>query len=328
MGHREQVISALYNNYRYRARIEGSRLDLGSLGSALFPHVLPADLLASLVEDLLAEGLVVREGEGLDLHPSALLQAREVYRASLADAFGDWLTRAEESKAHQQLCAEVHETGLFQFDMLDQRQIEALIEVLSRGGEPIIDLGCATGALTEHIARRTGARVHGIDIAPKAIARAQQRLVPGLSFEALAIEDWRAEPGSVGAVTALDTVYFVEDLQQLVSNVRTALRPGGIFVSFLSAHAQKGAPMSSIDPEQTPLGAALFSSFTCVEVSEFTAETHAYWRRSAAALARLQPLFQAEGSTDLWESRRRETETTLASHDAGRSRRWMYTAHA
>jgi len=59
----------------------------------------------------------------------------------------------------------------------------SLVDVLFRGDEQVLDVGCGDGAITARLADRlsTG-EIHGIDVSPRMISAAQDRH-PGLDFE-------------------------------------------------------------------------------------------------------------------------------------------------
>lgn len=103
---------------------------------------------------------------------------------------------------------------------------------------PLLELACGTGRLTFPMSA-TGATVHGIDIAPGMIARAQQKLAsltPGaqsrLSFEVADMRSARLGREFAAVVLAFNTLMHMTEDDDLVGALTTAhehLAPGGLF---------------------------------------------------------------------------------------------------
>lgn len=322
----DAVLSALWRSARAR-RAATAPATIERLGAQIRPRQASASELEQALASLVAQGAVRPEGDGFSLQEAAAPRAREAHHEVSQAYFGQWLVRMEDSAASHAFCARVYDTGLLHFNMLDAAQLQAAEAALAAGsgGErQLVDLGCATGALTEHLARVTGARVHGVDFARAAIARARRRTAPGLSFEVGRLDDWTPAPASLDGAVLFDSVYFVDDLPRLLGALLRGLRPGGRIVAFVSAHVTDEEPLTLLAPDQTAFGQALGALGARYTVRDFLPQTHAMWRRSQAAVEAMEGAFTAEGSRDLWEARRDETAAILARHDAGRSCRWMY----
>lgn len=112
------------------------------------------------------------------------------------------------------------------------RQVVALLELGS--GCRVLDVGCATGALTARIARTCvslGGEVVGIDAAAKMIeaARRKHGQEPNLSFEAVLAEELPYENGSFDRVVSTFFFHHVnrELKERALAEMHRVLRPGG-----------------------------------------------------------------------------------------------------
>lgn len=107
----------------------------------------------------------------------------------------------------------------------------ALDRAAPRPGERVVDVGCGCGATTVELARRVGAagRVLGIDVSAPMLARAAERLPPGLPVE-LAQADATTHAFPAAEFDLLFSrfgVMFFAEPERSFANLRRALRPGG-----------------------------------------------------------------------------------------------------
>jgi SAM-dependent methyltransferase len=94
-------------------------------------------------------------------------------------------------------------------------------------GRRVLDLGCRTGALTQHYAG--GNDVVGVDVDADALARAAGRL--GIETVWADVESGLPfEDGSFDVVVAGEVLEHLADPAAAVAHVRRVLRPGGRFV--------------------------------------------------------------------------------------------------
>lgn len=109
-----------------------------------------------------------------------------------------------------------------------------LHELARHGGKqpgPILDLGCGTGGMLQHL-RSFGDAV-GLDNAPEAAAGCRLRQVPF-------VQGWGTQlpfdAGSFGTVTALDVVEHMSDDLGILQEMYRVLRPGGLLLLTVPAY--------------------------------------------------------------------------------------------
>jgi len=91
----------------------------------------------------------------------------------------------------------------------------------------VLDLGCRTGALTQHYAR--GNETVGVDVDRAALARAEERL--GITTVWADVEEELPfEDDSFDVVVAGELLEHLTDPHATVVHARRVLRPGGRFV--------------------------------------------------------------------------------------------------
>ena len=135
------------------------------------------------------------------------------------------------------------------------RYTSVLLDELPPGAE-VLDLGCGSGVpTTQELARSF--KVTGVDVSARQIALARQR-VPGAWFIQADMTQLDFPWASFDAVAAYYSVIHVprEEQQELLRNVATWLRPGGLLVVTMGARSAKA------DYEDDFLGAPMYwSSF-------------------------------------------------------------------
>ena len=251
-------------------------------------------------------------------------QSHAQRKAGMADGFDATLLGNEDSPAYQSYNRRIYGWDRFGFNIIDAPQRDALLRATAlRAGQRFVDIGCATGALTAWLADDTDADGLGLDFAPKAIARAQQRYPP-VAFEVQDLDALFLRPQAFDVAVALDTLYFPADLPTTLGRVFAALRPGGRLVAMYSANGPSesvGRPVF----ETSGLGRALAQLGRAAALEDHTDGAARVWRTARATLDELEEAFVAEGRRDLWEQRDAEVTRELAMVEQGRKSRWLVT---
>ncbi|HEX5989999.1 MAG TPA: class I SAM-dependent methyltransferase [Solirubrobacterales bacterium] len=120
-------------------------------------------------------------------------------------------------------------------------------ELAERSGGPVLELGCGTGRVALHLARR-GHRVIGLDRDPELLAALEERGT-GLPLSTVAADARAFEPAEpVGLVLApthlLQLLPDASRRRECLSCVASALRPGGLLAAAIieSMPEPDGAP--------------------------------------------------------------------------------------
>lgn len=105
-------------------------------------------------------------------------------------------------------------------------RIPIFVSAVGGPGRQVLDLGCRSGAVTEHFLG--GNEVTGVDVDPSALERAAERGI--IPVRANAEDTLPFEDASFDAVVAGELLEHVRDPAAVVDEVRRVLRPGGTFV--------------------------------------------------------------------------------------------------
>ena len=149
------------------------------------------------------------------------------------------------------------------------RWVEKLLDLIEDGSD-LLELGCGGGSpATVRLAERN--RLRGVDISPRQVERARER-VPHASFQCADATEFDFEPASFDAIVSLYMLGHVPRAEQarLLGSIASWLREGGYLLATIgTANAQDevdddwlGAPMffASYDEEwnRRALGSAGF----------------------------------------------------------------------
>jgi predicted TPR repeat methyltransferase len=108
------------------------------------------------------------------------------------------------------------------------------IEGEARAELDIVDAGCGTGLLAQHL-RAYARRLVGVDLSPKMLQKARARGYDRLIVAELAAF-LRSERDAFDIVASSDTLVYFGDLREVLGAARTALRRGGKLI-FTLEHA-------------------------------------------------------------------------------------------
>ena len=133
------------------------------------------------------------------------------------------------------------------YDLMLRPFNEILIDALQpQAGERILDVGCGFGS-TAIAAAAHGAVVHGVDISPPMIQRAQERAEAAGVRAMFAVGDAQEDAlgGPYDAITSRFGIMFFADPVRAFRNLATAARPDGRLVFMCWQSIERNPWMSS-----------------------------------------------------------------------------------
>lgn len=95
-----------------------------------------------------------------------------------------------------------------------------------RPGDRVLELGCATGAMTALLAER-GVAIDAVERAPLYVGRARARALPGVSVHHGDVTEWD-RPGTYHHVVATNILNELPDPLAFLAHCRRQLAPGGL----------------------------------------------------------------------------------------------------
>lgn len=242
--------------------------------------------------------------------------------------FDQALLRYMHSKTYSKFCKFVHGMNLCQFSMLNMRQLNRLVSLLKlTENDKVLDVGCGVGKITEYISDVTGARITGIDFAEKVIEKAQKRTENKrnrLVYKVGDIDSLKFNRNRFSALICIDSLYFVENLNETVHKMKAIVKPGGQMGIFYSQSAKPGESKKILYPRATKLAQVLNAQRLKFRAYDYTKDELIHWRKSKKIANLLKSEFKREGNLQLYNSRLKEAEYVLKFVKSGRLRRFLY----
>ncbi len=286
-----------------KARIENAPTDRASLEESGERYWIFLEDWSEAFSGLIAKGLIDDDERGYSLTESGR-QLGRAYHLERPDKYWYYYQKfypaAYVSATHSHLCERVFGKDLCQEGMVDMPALTDLLARLDlKSGDHVLDLGCGAGAIAEYISDHTGARVTGLDYAAPAIALAQERTADKRSRLTFLTGDMNAlelPESSFDAVISLDTLYWVADLADTLSQIVRAIKPAGQMGIFMVQNLVDGDPRNILEADNTKLAQALSRLNLAYDSYDYTTRNAEFWRRILEAATALRDRFEAEGN--------------------------------
>jgi ubiquinone/menaquinone biosynthesis C-methylase UbiE len=285
-------------------------------------------------QSLLDAGLIQGDENGYSLTGSGRPLA-EHYFAERPDYFWyyyqHYYPAANASIAHSKLCERVFGRDLTQDGQADMDSINDLIAHLEIGeNNKVLDLGCGAGGISEYMSDQTGAHITGLDYAVTAIETAAKRTNGKQDRLAFVRGDMNAldfADSTFDAVVAVDTIYWVANLDEALASISRLLKPGGRLAIFVAITPAMGNSPATYVPNGNWVAKALTKRGLDYDVHDYTETFLNHWPKLKEAVLELKDDFIAEGNEAMVDSFMLDAdEDYLPAAEAGKLRRYLYIA--
>lgn len=238
------------------------------------------------------------------------------------------LVKSEDSKTYAKFCEQVYGKNLTQFNMANMEQINKLIEVLNLDeNSKVLDLGCATGKISEYISDLTNAQITGIDYVKNAIKRAKERTLnksSKLIFQHMDLNNLKFPENSFDAIIAIDTIYFAHNVRKLIGKLKKLLKQNGTMAIFYSQSIKPEESKKLLLSNNTKLAIALDKNNLKYDCYDFTQMDMNHWKKSKEVAEKLREEFENEGNSFIYFGRKYESENWLEYAESNRNSRYLY----
>lgn len=281
-----------------------------------------------IIKQLKAKQLIIQKENYFSITQKGSVTISKLNKEKMQNGFNKAILVRDKSKIFKKFCEEIHGEFLCQMNMTNKNQINKLIEMLNvKEGQRILDLGCSVGRITEYISDITKAEITGIDIADEVILNAQQRIKDKsdrIKFIASDLDDLNFKTNSFDRIIAIDTIYFSDNIPELVNNLKRILKPNGLMCIFYSQRITEKEDRKRLEAKHTDFANILKEEGLKFTTIEFTEDEKQHWRDEFRVANELKEEFEKANEIEIYNSRIRESKDHLAYINDNRISRYLY----
>lgn len=135
---------------------------------------------------------------------------------------------AETSETFKAFCRDAYGADFSQDGFSDISQIDMILPYIKDSNAHILDIGCGNGKMLGYLKKKTGVHIHGFDYSDQAITYAKETISDN-DFKVGVIGEIEYQEDSFDLVVSMDSMYFAKDMKAFINQIRTWLKPGGVF---------------------------------------------------------------------------------------------------
>lgn len=209
------------------------------------------------------------------------------------DAYEEFYTMAEKSKAFQSFCTDAFGEDFSQDGFSNVKQIQMILPYIpSKSNVHILDIGCGNGKMLGYLQKKTNACIYGFDYSEKAIETARSLFPQNSEFTEGVIGEIDYPKEKFDVIISMDTMYFSKDMPAFISQIKKWLKRNGVFF----VGYQEGDIMPKTEgSDTTELSKALAINNMNYDVIDITKPTYELLKVKRESAIAHQPEFELEG---------------------------------
>jgi len=229
------------------------------------------------------------------------------------------------SQAYLDFSEEVYGYRLALRNMMDREQMDALTKLLALdASDTLLDLGCGSGSLLNHLVQQSGCRGIGMDQLDRSNVLCADERVTYIEADMRAIQQIELHPT---ATICVDSLYFVERLDDILLSLYRK-QNNRMFLFFSQYLFEPNEEKDRLKADYTGLAEALRRTGIPYTTIDYSENERIHYERSIRALERLQPAFEREGNLELWHQKKQEDLFGRQLYEQNRASRFLYLVSA
>lgn len=251
-----------------------------------------------------------------------LSEASRIHKIKVREEFNGVIDRASRSGAYLDLCSELYGYRMPLFNMMDKEQLDfAFGSIPLSGSDTVLDLGCGTGCILNHLVNKYGCKGIGIDqIDPQEDAKNDT-----ISYIKGDIDDFLEYKITPTVSLSMDSLYFSADLQALINNLKSVSESRMyLFYSQYIFDSNK-TDRTTLHADHTRLASVLNQAGIAYKTVDFSTNERLLYENGLTILPKYRQSFESEGNTSLYENKLKEYSMGKDLYDQGLASRYLYT---
>lgn len=228
---------------------------------------------------------------------------------------------ATDSPSYLAYCEEIYGYRLCLFNMMDKQQLDYLFEEISFcRHDTVLDLGCGTGSILNHLVKKYQCHGIGIDQLNTATVKKCSRMISYIDGDIDALPN-NLQPT---VTLAVDSLYFSSDLDSLIGRLKD-ISNNRLYI-FYSQYIfdERQKDKSALHPDKTRIAASLQKNGMPYTVVDYSSNEYSLYERALRVLPKYKNALSSEGNSDLYETKLRENRSGKEMYDKGLASRYLY----
>lgn len=247
-------------------------------------------------------------------------EASRIHKIKVREEFNGLINRGSNSDAYLDFCGEVYGYRMPLFNMMDKEQLDFIFDSIQvSSSDTILDIGCGTGCILNHIVKKYGCYGVGVDhIDPSETA--EDGVISFVKGDIDDILEYRLTPN---VCLSVDSLYFSVNLEALIYGLKSISNRMYLFYSQYLFDATKKHEASLL-ADHTRLGSVLRQTGCPYKTIDFSTNEQSLYEKGLTILPKYRDLFEAEGNVGLYEAKLKEYTTGKSLYDQGLASRYLY----
>lgn len=235
------------------------------------------------------------------------------YNMKFYNEYQNFYAMAESSKAFSCFCKDAFGSDFSQDGFSDINQINFIInEIPNKSELEILDIGCGNGKMLGYLQTLFNCNISGFDYSEIAIKTAQELHPTNSDFKVGVIGEISYKENSFDVIISMDTIYFANDMNEFVSQVRIWLKPNGIFI----VGYQEGDVIPKTNSiEDTQIVKCLNDNNLSFKSQDLTYDTYILLNKKREIAIKYQHDFEREQNSEWFDMLIWQTEYANTSFD-------------
>ena len=233
---------------------------------------------------------------------------------------------AKSSGAFRGYCEDAFGQDFSQDGFSDINQIEKILNYIpSKKNTKILDIGCGNGKMLRYLQDKTDCYIYGFDYSEQAIKTAEALNSINAEFRQGIIGEIEYSEDFFDLIISMDTIYFAKDMKDFAAQVKSWLKPDGVF--FVGYQEGDIVPKTE-SLETTEIVKALKYNQMNYEAVDITEQTYRMLKKKRESAKAHREEFIAEGNEKWFDMLMFQTECSEESYEefANKMSRYLIVA--